>query len=166
MKFTGIVATLAIAGSAAAAALPGLDVVKVQSTVTRIDDVLGNLDSAVSSGTLSKADLGDATSQLSTVHTTLNTLVGGLVEGITSAGSSTSSNPVSGVLDLATSGLIPTVTSVLGSTEKVADFGMLSQGLVSRIQNGDVDAAGLQNILTLVGGNSGLSTLNSVLSQA
>lgn len=30
---------------------------------------------------------------------------------------------------------------------------MLSQGLVSRIQNGDVDAAGLQNILTLVGGN-------------
>ncbi len=117
MKFTGIVATLAIAGSAAAAALPGLDVVKVQSTVTRIDDVLGNLDSAVSSGTLSKADLGDATSQLSTVHTTLNTLVGGLVEGITSAGSSTSSNPVSGVLDLATSGLIPTVTSGMSQAQ-------------------------------------------------
>ncbi|OJI98895.1 hypothetical protein ASPVEDRAFT_80524 [Aspergillus versicolor CBS 583.65] len=165
MKFTGIVATLAIAGSAAAAALPGLDVVKVQATVTRIDDVLGNLNSAVDSGALNKADLGDATSELSVVHNTLNTLVGGLVEGIT-GGASSNSNPVSGVLDLATSGLIPTVTGVLGSTEQVTDFGSLSQGLVGRIQSGAVDAAGLQNILTLVGGNSGLSTLNSVLSSA
>lgn len=110
MKFTGIVATLAIAGSAAAAALPGLDVVKVQATVTRLDDVLGNLNSAVDSGALNKADLGDATSELSVVHNTLNTLVGGLVEGIAGGASGSNSNPVSGVLDLATSGLIPTVT--------------------------------------------------------
>lgn len=59
MKFTAIFASLAIAGTAAAAAIPNLDVAQIQSTVTRLDGVLNNIDGAIGSGAASRSDLGD-----------------------------------------------------------------------------------------------------------
>jgi hypothetical protein len=61
MKFTGILASLAIASTAAAAAIPNLDVVRVQSTVTRIEGVLDKID--VSSTRSGDADLSGLTSR-------------------------------------------------------------------------------------------------------
>lgn len=62
MKLTGILTSLAIASTAAAAAVPStnFDVTQIQSTVTHLDDVLTNLDGAVKSGVINKADLGDS----------------------------------------------------------------------------------------------------------
>lgn len=68
MKLTGIFASLAVASTAAAAAVPqapaNFDVTQVQSTVTRLNTVLDNLDGAVKSGTISKADLGDSNDRM------------------------------------------------------------------------------------------------------
>jgi len=61
MKFTGILASLAIASTATAAAIPNLDVVRVQSTVTRIEGVLDQID--VSSTRSGDADLAGLTSR-------------------------------------------------------------------------------------------------------
>lgn len=48
----------------------------------------------------------------------------------------------------------------IGSNDQVPDFGSLSQTLVGRAQSGDLDAAGLQNILTVIGGSGKLSRRN------
>lgn len=50
MKFTGILASLAVASTASAAALPNLDVVKIQNTVTRVDGVLSKIEGGVGGG--------------------------------------------------------------------------------------------------------------------
>ncbi|KAL2794379.1 hypothetical protein BJX66DRAFT_202315 [Aspergillus keveii] len=156
MKFTGILASLAIASTSAAAAIPNLDVVRVQSTVTRIEGVLDKID--VSSTRSGDADLSGLTTQLGGIHDTLNGLVAAIVGGVNS------SPLLQGVLDLA-GGLVTTVVNVVGTNEQVPDFGVLSDTLVSRVQSGDVDAAGLEQLLTVLGGANGLSNLNTVLSQ-
>ncbi|KAL2867053.1 uncharacterized protein BJX67DRAFT_112077 [Aspergillus lucknowensis] len=156
MKFTGILASLAIASSASAAALPKLNVVKIQSTVAHLDTVLDNIEATVPKG--SSSDLSGLTSELGGIHSTLNGLVGSLVGTVESNGL------VQGVLDVA-GGLVTSVVGVLGSTDHVADFGVLSNTLISRIQSGEVDPAALEQLLTVIGGANGLSALNSVLSQ-
>lgn len=47
----------------------------------------------------------------------------------------------------------------LSYTDQVPDFGFLSEHLVTRIQNGEVDKEGLQGILTVVGGKGMLLSL-------
>ncbi|KAL4862206.1 hypothetical protein BDV12DRAFT_203283 [Aspergillus spectabilis] len=160
MKFTGIIASLAIASTAAAAAIPQLDIVKIQSTVTRLDGVLDTVQStAGGSGATRDADLAGLEGELSGIHDLLNSLVGGVVGAVNSNGL------LQGVLDLA-GGLVTTVVNVLGTNDQVPDFGILSENLVSRIQSGDVDPAGLQNVLTVIGGADGISNLNAVLARA
>ncbi|KAL4785638.1 hypothetical protein BJX76DRAFT_355860 [Aspergillus varians] len=158
MKFTGIIASLAIASTAAAAAVPNLDIAQLQSTITHLDDVLTNIDGAIDSGSATRSDLADTQTDLSGIHDLLNGLVGGIV------GAVDSSELLQGVLDLA-GGLVTTVINTIGTNDQVPDFGILSRSLVGRIQNGEVDANGLQSILTVIGGNSGLANLNRVLSR-
>lgn len=65
MKVTGILASLAVASTAAAAAVPAnLDVTQIQSTVSHLDSVLTNLDGAAKSGAISKADLADSSDRM------------------------------------------------------------------------------------------------------
>jgi hypothetical protein len=65
MKLTGILASLAVASTTAAAAVPAnLDVTQIQSTVSHLDTVLTNLDGAAKSGTISKADLADSSDRM------------------------------------------------------------------------------------------------------
>lgn len=65
MKVTGILASLAVASTTAAAAVPAnLDVTQIQSTVSHLDTVLTNLDGAAKSGTISKADLADSSDRM------------------------------------------------------------------------------------------------------
>ncbi|KAL3464371.1 hypothetical protein BJX64DRAFT_286501 [Aspergillus heterothallicus] len=156
MKFTGVIASLAVASTAAAAALPNLDVVRIQSTVTRIEGVLDNIDT--SSTRTGDADLSGLTSQLDGIHDTLNGLVAAIVGGVNS------SPLLQGVLDLA-GGLVTTVVNVVGTNDQVPNFGVLSDTLVNRIQSGDVESAGLEQLLTVLGGENGLSNLNTVLAQ-
>jgi len=105
------------------------------------------------------------TLELGGIHDTLNGLVAAIVGGVNS------SPLLQGVLDLA-GGLVTTVVNgkprnhhpslcswtnkpqVVGTNEQVPDFGVLSNTLVSRVQSGDVDAAGLEQLLTILGGAS------------
>jgi hypothetical protein len=50
-------------------------------------------------------------------------------------------------------------TLALSYTDQVPDFGFLSDSLVTRIQNGEVDKEGLEGILTVVGGKGMLLLL-------
>ncbi|KAL2813132.1 hypothetical protein BJX63DRAFT_432179 [Aspergillus granulosus] len=156
MKFTGILASLAIASTATAAALPNLEVVRIQSTVTRIEGVLDGIDT--SSICNSVDNLTSLTTQLGGIHDTLNGIVVAIVGGVTST------PLVQGALNLA-GGLVTSVVSVVGTTEEISDYGVLSDTLISRIQSGDVDAANLRQLLATLGGETGLSNLNTVLSQ-
>ncbi|KAL4884572.1 hypothetical protein BJY04DRAFT_181561, partial [Aspergillus karnatakaensis] len=144
MKFTGIIASLAVASTATAAAIPKLDVVELQSTVTRLSGVLTTVESTVGSGIV-KSDIAGLEGELSSIHDLLNGLVGGVVGAVNSNGL------LQGVLDLA-GGLVTTVVNVLGTNDQVPDFGILSETLVGRIQSGEIDPAGLQNVLTVIGG--------------
>ncbi|OJJ00271.1 hypothetical protein ASPVEDRAFT_149236 [Aspergillus versicolor CBS 583.65] len=159
MKVTRILASLAVASTTAAAAVPAnLDVTQIQSTVSHLDTVLTNLDGAAKSGTISKADLADSSDQLSGIHDLLNNLVGTIVGGVDS------SELLQGALDLV-GGVVTVVINALSYTDQVPDFGFLSESLVTRIQNGEVDKEGLEGILTVVGGKDGLAALNKVLEQ-
>ncbi|KAL4916329.1 hypothetical protein BDW62DRAFT_107578 [Aspergillus aurantiobrunneus] len=157
MKFTGILASLAIASTAAA--LPAnLDVVKIQSTVTRVDNVVSKLDGAVAGGSVTNGDLADVKADLGGISGLLNNLLGG-------AGKAADNNLVGGVLNLA-GGVVSSVVGTLSGVTHVADYDALSSTLLSRVQSGEVDAAGLQNVLSVVGGDNGIVNLNQVLSQA
>ncbi|KAI9367978.1 hypothetical protein BJX61DRAFT_546986 [Aspergillus egyptiacus] len=164
MKFTGILASLAVASTATAAALPNLDVVKIQSTITHLDDVLGTVEGVAKSADMGATpDFSTVKTELTDIHGTLNGLVGKVVNTV--VGTVESTGLVEGVLDLA-GGLITTVVNVLGSSERISDFSVLSDTLLNRIQSGEIDAAGLQNLLAVLGGNTGLENLNTLLSKA
>jgi hypothetical protein len=48
----------------------------------------------------------------------------------------------------------------------VSNLGDLAHSLVDRIQSGEVDATGLENLLVALGGSTGLSNLNHVIAEA
>ncbi|KAL4800360.1 hypothetical protein BDV19DRAFT_384187 [Aspergillus venezuelensis] len=158
MKFTGIIASLAVASTAAAAAVPNLDLTQVQTTVTHLDGVISDVESAIDGGSLVK-DLSAISTELSGIHDLLNDLVGSVV------GAAGSSDLLQGVLDTV-GDVVTTVVNTIGFNDKVPDYGILSEKLVSGIQSGVVDEAGLQNLLTVVGGTTGLANLNKLLSQS
>ncbi|KAL4922961.1 uncharacterized protein BDV17DRAFT_296808 [Aspergillus undulatus] len=174
MKFTGIVASLAIASTATAAALPNLDVVKVQETVTHLDAVIGDIDGVLGGavngvggtvggvvcGGSSTSVLSETRNELSGIHDLLNGLVGSVV------GTVESSELVRSVLDTV-GPIITNVVDTIGlNDQNIADFGILSEKLVGGIKSGVVDETGLQNLLTVVGGETGLANLNKLLSQS
>ncbi|PTU21340.1 hypothetical protein P175DRAFT_0492017 [Aspergillus ochraceoroseus IBT 24754] len=161
MKFTGIVSTLAIAGAASAALIPNLQVVKIQSTITRLDSVLGTVEGLVgtTTNTVSQAALTSVKSDLSGIHNKLENLVGGLVTGVVSNG------VVQEVTSIAEE-TASSVVSTLGGVTEVSSLTSLAESLVSRVQSGAVDATGLESVLSVLGQTSGLQVLNGVLSQA
>lgn len=72
MKFTGIVASLAIASTASAAALPA---VPVDVAVTKLNGVLGNLDTVLGGllgGAVPSADLTQVKSRMSFIFPSNN----------------------------------------------------------------------------------------------
>ncbi|KAL4969612.1 uncharacterized protein BDV14DRAFT_195875 [Aspergillus stella-maris] len=158
MKFTGIIASLAIASTAAAAAVPILDLTQVQTTVTHLDGVISDVESAIAGGSIVK-DLSVVSNELSGIHDLLNGLVGSVV------GAVDSNELLQGVLDTI-GGVVTTVVNTIGFNDQVPDFGILSEKLVSGIRSGEVDEAGLQDLLTVVGGTTGLANLNKLLSQS
>ncbi|CBF83888.1 predicted protein [Aspergillus nidulans FGSC A4] len=178
MKFTGLVASFAVASTATAAAVPGLNTVKLNSTVAQLDKVLDHVDGAIlgpdtqevladtKNGTVivNHANKSHANCpELVGIRNLLSDVLGGVVDlvgntGIVQDVVHLAGNVVSSVVDV-----VQPVVNVDGIVSNVGD---LAHSLVDRIQSGEVDAAGLENLLTALGGSAGLSNLNHVIAEA
>ncbi|KAL6233708.1 hypothetical protein BDW75DRAFT_183529 [Aspergillus navahoensis] len=162
MKFTGIIASLAVASTATAAAVPGLSTIKLNSTVSRLDEVLGHVDSALL-GPDAHEILVNTKNELVAIRSLLSDVTGGVVDVVGNTG------VVQDVVHLAgnvVSSVVNVVQPVINVDGVVSNLGDVAHSLVSRIQSGEVDAAGLENLLTVIGGSAGLSNLNGAIAQA
>ncbi|GES61951.1 hypothetical protein ATEIFO6365_0011046800 [Aspergillus terreus] len=149
MKFTGIAAALAVASTASAAALPA---VPLDSAVSKLTSVLGNLDSllgGVLGGTAPVAQLTEVKSELTNIKSMLGQCTSGvvkreLVDSLT--------KPVEGVAGSAVGTVTETGDAVTGSLGIRAgnDLSSLSGNIVQQVQSGVLDTAGLTNLLSLV----------------
>ncbi|KAL4755344.1 hypothetical protein BDW72DRAFT_189108 [Aspergillus terricola var. indicus] len=161
MKLTGLIASLAVASTATAAAVPGLNTVKLNSTVSHLDRVLDHVDSILGPDT--QEVLVDTKNELVGIRDLLSDVVGGVVNLVGNTGI------VQDVVHLAgnvVSSVVDVVQPVVNVDGVVSDLGDLAHSLVGRIQSGEVDAAGLENLLTALGGSAGLSNLNNVIAEA
>ncbi|KAH8424038.1 uncharacterized protein LDX57_001793 [Aspergillus melleus] len=152
MKLTGIVASLAIAGTASAAAIP-TDPVK--GITTRLDGALGSLESVLGNllGGAPTENLVEIKSELQHVKVQLSQCssshnqrdledtVETAVEPVTNKAGETAET-VKGAADSA------------GVKRQTDQLETLSKGLLQKIKGGDLDAAGLQNVLGLVQSNN------------
>ncbi|KAL4978176.1 hypothetical protein BDW66DRAFT_165003 [Aspergillus desertorum] len=170
MRFTGIIASLAVASTATAAALPTLSAVNLDSTVSRLDEVLDRVDSAIL-GPDTQEVLVDTKNGMDTVdhakvvgiRDLLSDVVGGVVNVVGNTGVAQDVVHLAGNV---VSSVVEVVQPVINVDGVVSNLGYLSHSLVGRIQNGEVDAAGLENLLAAVGGSAGLSNLNKIIAQA
>ncbi|KAL4816247.1 hypothetical protein BDW67DRAFT_185071 [Aspergillus spinulosporus] len=162
MKFTGLIASFAVASSATAAAVPGLNTVRLNSTVSHLDRVLDQVDGAIL-GSDTQGVLADTRNELIGIRNLLSDVVGGAVDLVGNTGTvqdvaHLASNVVSSVVDV--------VQPVVNVDGVVSNLGDLAHSLVDRIQSGEVDAASLENLLTALGGSAGLANLNHVIAEA
>ncbi|KAL4992182.1 hypothetical protein BDW68DRAFT_173499 [Aspergillus falconensis] len=162
MKFTGIIASLAVASTVTAAALPSINTVKLNSTVSRLDEVLDHVDGAIL-GPDTQEVLVDTKNELIGIRDLLSDVVGGVVNVVGNTGI------VQDVVHLAgnvVSSVVDVVQPVVNVDGVVSNLGDLAHSLVGRIQSGEVDAVSLENLLTAVGGSAGLENLNKAIAQA
>ncbi|KAF9893033.1 hypothetical protein FE257_012444 [Aspergillus nanangensis] len=161
MKFTGIVASLAIASTASAAALPA---VPVDAAVSKLTMVLGNLDTVVGGllgNTLATSDLGGLTqiqSELTGIKSALGQCTGGVVSRDVLGNVA---EPVKATAETAVGtveGAVTTATGAIG-VRALDQVTGLAGNIVQQVQSGALDEAGLANILSLVQGGELTSAL-------
>ncbi|RHZ50732.1 uncharacterized protein CDV56_102729 [Aspergillus thermomutatus] len=202
MKFTGIIASLAVASSASALVIPQAP---VDATLNKLNSALDNVEGLVGgllNGVCQEVDLTQVQTELTDIKGQLTKLVPvsvatkrdimGTVNGVATpatnvAGSAVGTvegvaKPVTNVADSAVgtventagaavgtvkntaSGAVDTVTGTVGvKRQEVGQLTTLAQNLVSKIQSGALDAAGLENVLNILGQTGGLSAVTTIL---
>ncbi|PWY90194.1 hypothetical protein BO70DRAFT_377363 [Aspergillus heteromorphus CBS 117.55] len=170
MKFTGIATSLALASTVSAAALPARGVeVTVQSTLTELTGVLGNLDNVVDNllGCVTDStDLTEVKSKLSTIQGQLTELLPvskrdltGTVVDVAAPVKAVAGNAVNTVGGVA-AGVAATEVDVKRDGDSLTT---LSQNIVDKVESGDLDAAGLENVLSLLNVSGSLVNVQAAL---
>ncbi|EAW09796.1 uncharacterized protein ACLA_040120 [Aspergillus clavatus NRRL 1] len=184
MKFTGIVASLAIASSASALAIPQTP---VDATLSKLNGVLGSVEGLVGGLlggvckdvdlTLVQTDLTDIKGQLVKlvpVAVPAKRDVAGPVNGLTTPVTNVAGPAVGtventagaavGTVENTATGVVKTVTGTVGiKRQEVGQLTTLAESLVTKIQNNALDAAGLENVLNILGQTGGLSAVTTIL---
>ncbi|PLB53159.1 hypothetical protein P170DRAFT_462938 [Aspergillus steynii IBT 23096] len=144
MKLAGIVASLAIAGTASAAAIPD----PVKGVVTRLDGTLGSLE-----GVLGNLLGGAPTENLVEIKSELRQVKVQLSQCSSSHSQRDLGNTVESVAEPVTNKageVVQTVKGVAGVKRQTDQLQTISEGLLQKIKGDDMDAAGLQNVLSLI----------------
>lgn len=211
MKFTGIVASLAVASTASALAIPQTPVdanatlMKLNSALTTVEGLVGGLLGGVCKQvdlTKVQTELVDIKGQLvklvpvsvpasvpvslptkRDVEDTANevtspviTVPGNEVKAVEGAAKpvtdvtgdvgtvKNTAGGLVGTVEKVASGPVDTVTGTAGlKRQDVGQVTTLAQNLVSKIKSGALDAAGLENVLNMLGQTGGLSAVTTLL---
>ncbi|PYH95108.1 hypothetical protein BO71DRAFT_483232 [Aspergillus ellipticus CBS 707.79] len=178
MKFTGIAASLALAGSVSTAALPaGTDAVGVtlRSTLTELTGVLGRVDSLVDGllGCVSPSDLGPVKTKLTSIEGQLNQMLPssssskrdleGTAVDVAAPVKKVAGSAVNTVEGAAT-GVAADVSAKVDVKRDTEGLNTLSQTIVNKVHSGDLDAPHLEHVLTILNLNGTLANVQAAIS--